>query len=353
MALFEVTANDRKIYEEELKDFLPDKIFDVHCHINLEKHKPVEVLKPGEKKRTVTWPSLVAKQNSIEDLQETYELFFPGKDCKALMFSNCGPGDDVNEYVSESSKKSGFPALYYSHPNQSAEEIERRIREGGFLGLKSYLDLAPKYLPGNEIRVFDFFPKHQLAKLNEMGAICMLHIPRSGRLKDLVNIQQILEIRREFPNVRLIVAHIGRAYTKEDVGDAFDYLTQEPEPMYDFCANCCEYAITELIRRVGPKHVMIGLDLPILRMRTHRIEENGTYINLVPPGMYGDPSQDPHLREVSPEEAEKITFFAYEELLSFKRAAKTLGLSKQDIEDIMYNNAANLVEGARRDIYGE
>ena len=26
MALFEVTANDRRIYEEELKDFLPDKI---------------------------------------------------------------------------------------------------------------------------------------------------------------------------------------------------------------------------------------------------------------------------------------------------------------------------------------
>lgn len=353
MALFEVTANDKRVYEEELKDFLPEKIFDVHCHINLEKHKPVEVIKPGEKKRTVTWPSLVAKQNSIEDLQETYRLFFPGKECTALMFSNCGPGDDVNAYVSESSKSSGFPALYYSHPDQSAEEIERRIREGGFLGLKSYLDLAPKYLPGNEIRIFDFFPKHQLAKLNEMGAICMLHIPRSGRLKDQVNIQQILEIKREFPKVRLIVAHIGRAYTKEDVGDAFDYLDTEPDLMYDFCANCCEYAITEVIRHAGPKHVMFGLDLPILRMRTHRIEENGTYINLVPPGMYGDPSQDPHLREVSAEEAEKITFFAYEELLAFKRAAKTLGLTKQDVEDIMYNNAKNLVEGARRDIYGE
>ena len=69
--------------------------------------------------------------------------------------------------------------------------------------------------------------------------------------------------------------------------------------------------------------------------------------------MSGAPRQDSHLREVSPEEAEKITFFAYEELLSFKRAAKTLGLSREDIEDIMYNNAANLVEGARKDIYGE
>ena len=353
MALFEVTANDRRIYEEELKDFLPDKIFDVHCHIALQEHKKPAPLAPGEKKRTVTWPSLVAKQNSIEDLQETYELFFPGKQCKALVFSDAGHSVEINNYVADASRRSGFPALYYSHPNESAEVIEQKIREGGFLGLKSYLDLSPKYLPEAEIRIFDFFPKHQLAKLNEMGAICMLHIPRHGRLKDQVNIQQILEIKREFPKVKLIIAHIGRAYTKGDVGDAFNYLTQAPDLMYDFCANCCEYAITELIRNVGVKHVMFGLDLPILRMRTHRIEENGTYINLIPPGLYGDPSQDSHLREVSPEEAEKITFFAYEELLALKRAAKTLNLSKEDIEDIMYNNAANLVEEARKSIYGE
>ena len=352
MALFEVTANDKKIYEEELRDFLPEKILDVHCHVALREHTPKVEVKPGEK-RTVTWPSLVADQNSIEDLKETYELLFPGKDCKAMFFSNAGHGEAVNNYCAKVSKESGWPALYYSHPEQSADEIEQKIREGGFLGLKSYLDLSPKYLPVAEIRIFDFFPKHQLERLNEMGAICMLHIPRNGRLKDQVNIQQILEIKREFPNVRLIIAHIGRAYTKEDVGNAFDYLTQAPDLIYDFFANCCEYAITDLIRAVGPKHVMFGLDLPVLRMRCHRIEENGTYINLIPPGLYGDPKQDSHLREVSPEEAEKITFFAYEELLSFKRACKTLGMTKQDVEDMMYNNAVELIEGARKSIYGE
>ena len=31
----------------------------------------------------------------------------------------------------------------------------------------------------------------------------------------------------------------------------------------------------------------------------------------------------------------------------------TLGLSKEDIEDIMHNNAVNLIEGARKSIYGE
>ena len=178
------------------------------------------------------------------------------------------------------------------------------------------------------------------------------HIPRNGRLKDPVNLAQIMEIKQEFPNIRLIIAHIGRAYTKEDVGNAFETLDQAPDLMYDFCANCCEYAITEVIRHAGVKHVMYGTDMPILRMRTRRIEENGTYINLVPPGLYGDPKQDRHLREVSAEEAEKITFFLYEELLAFKRACKTLGLTKQDVEDIMYNNAHDLIEGARKSIYG-
>jgi predicted TIM-barrel fold metal-dependent hydrolase len=189
--------------------------------------------------------------------------------------------------------------------------------------------------------------------MDKLGAIVMLHIPRSGRLKDPVNLAQIAEIKREFPNVRLIVAHIGRAYVKEDIGNAFDLLDQFPDLLYDFTANCSENVITEVLRHAGPKHVMFGTDMPILRMRCRRIEENGTYINLIPPGLYGDPEQDPHLREVSAQEAEKITFFAYEELLALKRAAETLNLSKADIEDILCNNAENLIADAKRSIYGE
>ena len=352
MALFEVTPYDRRIYEEELKDFLPQKILDVHTHVWLDKYLDHKPLAPGEVKRTVTWPSLVALDNSIEDLQETYRLMLPGKDVTALMFSNSGRSQQANDYVADASRRSGFPALYFSAPEESPEEVERQIRKGGFLGIKGYLSLSPKYIPEAEIRIFDFFPKAQLKKMDEMGAIVMLHIPRNGRLKDPVNLAQIMEIKQEFPNIRLIIAHIGRAYTKEDVGNAFETLDQAPDLMYDFCANCCEYAITEVIRHAGVKHVMYGTDMPILRMRTRRIEENGTYINLVPPGLYGDPKQDKHLHEVSAEEAEKITFFLYEELLAFKRACKTLGLTKQDVEDIMYNNAHDLIEGARKSIYG-
>ena len=63
MALFEVTENDKRIYEEELKDFLPDKILDVHTHVWLDKYT---VPRPAdEDMRMVMWPKLVAKDNSI------------------------------------------------------------------------------------------------------------------------------------------------------------------------------------------------------------------------------------------------------------------------------------------------
>ena len=184
-----------------------------------------------------------------------------------------------------------------------------------------------------------------------MGAICMCHIPRDNRLKDPVNIHQILEIRKEFPKLRFIVAHIGRAYTKNDLGNAFEFLKKEPETMYDFSANCSDYCIEEAIKNCGAKHLMFGTDMPILRMRAKRIEENGTYINLVPPNLYKDEYGDPHLREVCEEEGKKITFFAYEELLSLKRVSQKLKLTKEDIKDIMYNNAKKLIDGAREDIY--
>ncbi|MBE6636556.1 MAG: hypothetical protein E7618_01990 [Ruminococcaceae bacterium] len=352
MSLFPITTYDRMIYETELKDFLPDHLFDVHAHVWLDELREKPELKEGEVSRVVAWPSMVAKDDSIEDLIETYRLMFPGKTVEALMFGQSEHDDKINNYVSQCSKTSGFPALYFSHPEQSADTVEQKIRDGGFLGVKSYLDLSPRYLPEREIRIFDFFPKHQLKRIDEMGGIVMLHIPRPGRLKDPVNLAQILEIKAEFPRLKLVIAHIGRAYTQGDIGNAFDILGAAPDLLYDFTANCCETAITEVIRHAGPKNVMFGTDMPILRMRTRRIEENGTYINLIPPGLYGDPSQDPHLREVTPEEAEKITFFAYEELLAFKRASQTLGLSRADIEDVLCNNAIRMIEEARRNIYG-
>jgi len=346
--MINITPFDVEFYQKNLWAFLPERIIDIHTHVWLDEHRKKH---QAAESRLATWPSKVAKDNSIEDLKKTYDLLFPGKQVSALMFSmpESGDGLDIlNDYVTKSSQKSGFPALIFASPDWDADEFKNKILEGGFIGAKVYLSFAPAYIPANEIRIFDFTPIHQLQVLNDLGGILMLHIPRPNRLKDPVNLAQLLEIEEKYPNIKLIIAHVGRAYCNEDIGNAFDILSKTKNMLFDISANSNQFVFEQLIQAVSPKRIIFGSDLPILRMRARRITENGTYINIIPKGLYGDVSGDKNMREVSGDEADKITFFLYEEIDAFRRAANVTGITKSDIEDIFCNNASHLITLAKK-----
>ena len=343
--LLEIRDVDRRFYREKLEGFLPDRIIDAHTHVwrkDFRKAPPTG--------RAVTWPLRVAEQGPVEELIETYRLLFPGKSVQPLMFSFVESHEDdfesANAYVGCAADGHGFPALVFASPQWSAERFEREIREGGFLGAKVYLTLAPSHIAADQIRIFDFLPHHQLEVLDRHRWIVMLHIPRSGRLRDPVNLADMLEIERRYPNAQVIIAHVGRAYCPEDVGDAFAVLAQTERLLFDISANTNAAVFEQLIRTVGPRRILFGSDLPITRMRMHRICENGAYVNLVPRGLYGDVSDDRHMREVDGAEADALSFFLYEEIDAFRRAAQAEGLTSQDIEDVFHGNAVRMIETA-------
>jgi len=346
MGLFIVKDIDRKIYEKELVDFLPDELIDIHTHVHSVKNR-----KTRDIGRQVLWPSLVAKENTGEQLYETYKLMFPGKKVTPLVFTTASKNEnfeETNTYVAEQSHKFNFPALYFSMPWETGNQLEKKCREGNFLGLKAYLSFAPDSIPESEITIFDFFPRNQLETANKNGWIVMLHIPRHGRLRDPVNLEQLLEIDEKYPNAKVIVAHIGRAYADIDAGDAFNVLSETKNLLFDFSANTNENMMIKAVETFGPKRIMLGSDLPITRMRTKRIIRDNTYINLVPKGLYGDMTGVPHMEEISGAEADKLTFFLYEEIIAFKRASIKIGLDKSDIKAIFHDNAQTIIEGARR-----
>jgi predicted TIM-barrel fold metal-dependent hydrolase len=341
--LLEVQDVDRRFYREKLRSFLPDRIIDVHTHVWLKTFR-----KAPPTGRAVTWPLRVAEQNPVEDLVETYELLFPGKPVRPLMFSFVESHEDdfqaANAYVSRAAREHGFAALVFASPQWSAEKLEREIRQGAFLGAKVYLTLSPPDIPVDHIRIFDFLPHEQLQVLHEHGWIVMLHIPRGARLSDPANLADMLEIDRRYPNARVIIAHVGRAYCPEDMGDAFAALKETQHLLFDISANTNAAVFEPLIRTVGPRRILFGSDLPITRMRMRRICEKGNYVNLVPRGLYGDVSDDKHMREVAGEQAESLSFFLYEEIDAFRRAARACGLTTADVEDVFYANAARLIE---------
>jgi uncharacterized protein len=341
--LFELKQVDTECYENSIRDFIPDKIIDIHTHVYTR-----ELLKEDEKSdgRVASWPERVASENPIEDLIDTYHLMFPGKAVIPLIFTTpvkLKDLDKANDLISNICSTNQAYGLILDTPEWSSDELERKLLNGNFHGVKVYLNFAPAYIPGKEIRIFDFLPHHHLSVLNRHGKIVMLHIPRDGRLKDPVNLAQIIEIEKHYPDIKLIIAHVGRAYCPEDVGNAFETLSVTKNVMFDFSANTNLWVFEQLINAVGPKRILFGSDLPITRMRMKRICENGQYVNIVPEGLYGDVSNDKNMREISGKEAGQLTFFMYEEISAFRHAAIATGLSESDIQDVFYNNALQIL----------
>jgi hypothetical protein len=267
-----------------------------------------------------------------------------------MIFSFLESQDDdfaaANAYVSTCAKEHDLPALVFASPQWSADRLEQEVVRGGFLGAKVYLTLADPAIPATEIMIYDFLPRYQLEVLAHHGWIALLHIPRSARLRDPVNLSQMLEIERTYPNIKLIIAHVGRAYCPEDVGDAFTVLAQTERMMFDFSANTNTQVFEQLIRAVGPRRILFGSDLPITRMRMRRICNQGNYVNLVPRGLYGDVPEDPHMREVDGPEAVTLSLFLYEQIEAFRRAAELTALTRRDIEDVFYYNAVRMIDQA-------
>ena len=334
-----------KVFYDELLGYLPPRMIDIHTHVWLQSHRqPSTVARRGP-----MWPGRVAPENPIDDLLETYRLMFPRQTITPVIF---GPAtreydlDSSNQYVSQAAAQHGLPSFLVTTPEWTARELEERVAAGGFLGLKPYLEWAPSHIPSDDITIFDFLPRCHLEVANAHGWIVMLHIPRRGRLRDPLNLEMMLEIEHGYPDVQLVIAHIGRAYCPEDVGNAFDVLRAARRMHFDFCANTSAYAMEQLLRAIGPKRVVFGSDMPVVRMRMRRICEQGFYVNLVPRGLYGDVSDDAHMREASDKEGAQLSFFMYEELLAFRQAAAATGLTAADVADVMHNNAARLIERA-------
>lgn len=343
MAILQVTPYDAEFYRRELRSFLPDKFIDCHTHIWLDEQNH---FCEDTENRSCAWPGMVARDNSVEDLNETNRLLFPDKRVVSVLYGQPMVTIDLkknNDYVAACAERFGFPALYISHPAQSCASIERAVQAHPcFKGLKVYLQFAPSYIPNNEIRIYDFLPPEHLALANRHGWVVQLHIARPRRLADPVNYVQLREIEEKYPDLQLLVAHLGRAYADEDVGGALEYLKNTKKTVWDFTANTNQHVMERVLDQFGPERFIYGTDFPIFRMKARRTVENGFYINEIPAGSLGDVSGDPHMREIAGPEASRITFFIYEEIAACRRACEALGLSRGDVEKIFYQNAARI-----------
>jgi hypothetical protein len=135
-------------------------------------------------------------------------------------------------YTGSISGNERFYGLALVAPEDTAETVRRRVGQNQLVGLKPYPDFVTGK-PVAEVTVHEMLPAAQMAVADELGLVIMLHIPRPGRLADPVNQVQMVELCKRYPNARIILAHIGRAYFLSNVVGFLDGIAACPNAYID------------------------------------------------------------------------------------------------------------------------
>ena len=119
---------DRYIYERELKNFLPDKMFDAHVHISTVGLKPY-----GSHNGGSSWTDYLPKDLSVAQFLDFSKQMFPNQEMKALIFGMCLQDiEETNKFVIKDNQTYQFPMLYRSDYAMDPDELEANVKAGGF-----------------------------------------------------------------------------------------------------------------------------------------------------------------------------------------------------------------------------
>ena len=336
------TEADKDYYENFFAGFLPAEMCDVHVHTW---RKDQFYAEPQFPQRGEDWADLIEQENSTESLKTDYSEMFPDINIHSLLFGWVGTKSNLtenNRYIGEYVRSNpGNFGLAVTRPDWDTEETVRQIEENGLVGMKPYITFVNPAIPTAEITIFDMLSEKQLKLADDRGYVCMLHLPRPGRMADPVNLEQLLTIDDKYPNAKVIVAHLGRCYSDEDLGNAFEILARTKNLCFDFSGNTNENNIRKSIETFGPERVMFGSDLPLTHIHLKRIYENGHYINLINAKERPQINNASYMRTMP--EADGYAFFLYEVLGAFRKASDQLGLNRTEINNVLCGNAKRLL----------
>ncbi len=326
---------NRKIFEEELKNFLPDKILDFHIHLCPEEAVP-------EGKYAINAGGNELKEYTFDELMEDLQYLYPGRKYYGVCFGvphTYLNSEIMNEYVASMCDKKDFFPLRILKPDEDIEKVEEEIIKKDFYGFKPYRDYAEKFKEREEVEILDFLPEKFVALADKYNLIIMLHIPKKNRLADEKNQEQITYLCERYKNVKIILAHIGRAYYFKCIYGHLENIKKFPNLYFDISMVNNFEVMEYLFKNVESYKILYGTDIPIALAAGKSVEINDQYTYITPIPWELSISDD-HKKLV-------FTSFCYEELRAIKKSVERLRLDDRFIEDIFFNNGYNLIKSIK------
>ena len=322
---------NRRIWEEELDAFVPQRVLDIHVHIvNAGVVPEGDLYRPG---------GIPLQKYDFEDLEQDLADAYPGRDTYAVCFGSPNPIYDTrrnNAYVAEHCDNQRFFGLRLLDPLMDTPELlHAELSCGDFLGVKPY----PRYTRHpdlNDAQIPEMLPDWSMEIVNDLGQMVMLHIPRKMRLADPLNQQHLVELCTKYPKAKILLAHIGRAYYLKNVYGNLERLRELPNLYYDLTMVQNWEVMEHTFDRVDRDKVVFGTDIPIALAPGKAVEINHQY-TYVTPKPWAISITDDHGKIV-------FTSFLYEELRAMKRAVERLGLDRAYVEGMFYGNGMKLLK---------
>ncbi len=333
--MYKLNVNDldKRIWEDELDDFVPNKIYDVHTHIyqwnsNLDKNKNNGPYKyHGQHFQNVSFDLLNKVDKKLMPGRVVERLSFPFPYDYPCDFCNS------NNYVSsQTNNHQDSNNLILINPMMSKDEILQNIRTSNAIGFKPYRTYS-KTGDINNCRITDFMSEEHINVADEYGLIIMMHLAKKNGVADDENINDLIFLSNKYPNVKWILAHCARSYSAWGIEKAAKKLRELKNIWYD-CSTVCESdALDALYTGIGVDKVMYGSDDMIGPMRGKYISFGMAWSNL---NEYNHSLKLDHCDS-------RMTFIRYEQLRAMKRGAKQIGLSKEQNRSLFYDTAKSLV----------
>jgi hypothetical protein len=322
--------SNRKIYDEEIRHFIPDAIFDFHTHVFNAEAIPGHL--PG-----VELPGFHIKSYTIPELKKDCEEIYPGKRCRAVGFGfpdNEYNSNINNRYVAEKADRKTIFPFRLIRPDEDPAAVEEELRSMRFFGIKPYWN----YVTGkkaDDVEINDMLPPGIMEVVDRLGVIVMLHIPRSLRLADPVNQMQIVQLARTYRNTRIILAHIGRAYYLKNVVGHLDNIIPLQNVYCDTSMLNNWEVLEYLFAHFDSKRILYGTDIPFALCGGKSVEINDQYTYIT--------SKPWHL-SISDDHGKLVfTSFIYEQIRAVRKACDRLGLSRTFVQDFFFQNGYDLI----------
>ncbi len=319
------------IFKSEFESFLPEKILDFHIHLCPGKAVPTGsfAINAGGNK---------LKRYTIGELKKDLICLYPGRKCYGVCFG--APfthlnTDIMNHYVSSVCDNVNFFPLRIVKPQEDEKDVEKDVVKRGFYGFKPYKDYAEKCKDKEDVEILDFLPEKFLKIANKYGLIIMLHIPKKNRLADIANQKQIIYICDKYPNAKIILAHVGRAYYLKNIYGNLEKIKKFPNLYFDLAMVNNFEVIEYLVQNVNPDKILYGTDMPIALAGGKSVEINDQYAYITP---------TPWELSICDDKKNIVfTCFVYEELRAIKKATERTKKDRNFINDLFFYNGYNLL----------